>query len=463
MTKVFLVLLFSLWVVPSLSQSDVNFLTTVHSAINVLEKPSEVAMITCGDQIEVEIQLIRSLSELYPTARYSLTSWNDQFNRLFIFDVGNCDHSQLKRFSIALEFQSSRWLIVNSSNPNGAVNGEIIEDILYDRELTQAAEVAVLIQDKHGQLQLKMIYKMARVHSNRIIFEDFASFVNQSFTITRSHNVTSMRRKNMLGEQLPITSVLTNPDSINHYFDFVDIEVDTVGKSGHRLAIEVLQFMNATPKIILSNSWGSYNATTGKYTGMMADLVSGEAIFGGTPSFMRSERVDHVEYLSISLESWCRIVFRAPKLSYTTNVYLLPFQRAIWWAALLLFAAMTLLLLAAATGEWKMAREGRDEQKPRFIDIVFVIFSAICNQGSSFNLNSVAGRIILISCLILVVCLFVSYSAFIVVLLQSPATNIKTAQDLLNSRMEIGAEDTVYNRYWLKVLNIPRMNTFTGW
>lgn len=175
---------------------------------------------------------------------------------------------------------------------------------------------------------------------------------------------------------------------------------------------------------------------------------------GATASFIRSERAHIVEYMSISLETSVKIVFLTPKLSYTTNVYLLPFRKSVWTAALLLFTTITLLLLTAVTGEWKLFYNGAQkfgEPRPRIIDIAFVVFSAICNQGSSFNPQSVGGRVILLSCLIFVVCLFVSYCAFIVVLLQSPSTNLQTVQDLLNSRMQVGCVDTLYNRYWLKV------------
>lgn len=47
--------------------------------------------------------------------------------------------------------------------------------------------------------------------------------------------------------------------------------------------------------------------------------------------------------------------------------------------------------------------------------------------------------------------LYTSYSANIVALLQSPSTRIKTLKDLYESRLEIGVDDTVFNRYYFSV------------
>lgn len=464
MAKVYLLLslLLALWARANSARPQPTLSEGVERVLKIIEKPSKISTIFCGNVAD-EFELIHHLSTSYPgspssiplTSRFATTS--EYFQHLFILDISHCRVQDLLPIFSAhpRSFIYSQWLIVSSLNPFGATHPQQIQEIFREVNISQLSEIFFLTLDK-DQLQLMMTYKMQLVAGNELIFEEMGHFTNFSssgrFLDIRPHNVTSMRRRDMKGSAFPIASVLTNPDSINHYFDFVNIEVDAVGKSGHRLGVAVLQFMHATPNIIPTNSWGSFNSSSGLWTGMMGDLISGKAEFGGTPSFIVAERTEIIEYLSVSLESWTRIVFRAPKLSYTTNVYLLPFERGVWIAAMVLFAAMTLLLLAAAIGEWKFTKGVEQEDaRPRFSDMVFVIFSAICNQGSSFGLHSVAGRIVFLSCLVMVVCLFVSYCAFIVVLLQSPATNIKTAQDLLHSRMQIGAEDTIYNRFWLKV------------
>lgn len=457
MNKVLCLLTLALWVAPFACAQDDNIIDGVVKVINVIGKPSRLSTVFCGN-VGKEYQLIRALSTINGSDQISISRLegnSEYFKHFIVVDVALCDRSQLlsifKDNPMGLAY--SQWLLINSLNPFGTTDFNEIQDTFSQVDITQMSEVMFLTTESY-KLKLCMVYKMERLRPGALIFEDFGYFPNFSlshFIDTRVQTVTSMRRKNMQGLPLPMATVLDNLDSLNHFYDFVDVEIDPVAKSGHRLGVTVLQFMNATPELVVSRSWGIRNTTTGQWSGMMGDLISGRAEFGGTPSLLRSERAEIVEFLSISLESWTRIVFRAPKLSYTTNVYLMPFERSVWMASLALFATMTCLLLLSGICERKLTAAAGTKERPRIIDIAFVIFSAICNQGSSFNPLSVGGRIVLLSCLVLVVVLFVSYCAFIVVLLQSPATNIKTAQDVLNSRMQIGAEDTLYNRFWLKV------------
>lgn len=50
--------------------------------------------------------------------------------------------------------------------------------------------------------------------------------------------------------------------------------------------------------------------------------------------------------------------------------------------------------------------------------------------------------------------LFTSYTANIIVLLQSKDMKIKTLDDLLDSKFELGADDTIYNRFYFTVNSI---------
>jgi hypothetical protein len=63
----------------------------------------------------------------------------------------------------------------------------------------------------------------------------------------------------------------------------------------------------------------------------------------------------------------------------------------------------------------------------------------------------VPGRIVTIFLLVTVIFLYTSYSACIVVLLQSSTTSIRTLSDLLNSGLALGAHDVVYNRHFFEV------------
>lgn len=87
----------------------------------------------------------------------------------------------------------------------------------------------------------------------------------------------------------------------------------------------------------------------------------------------------------------------------------------------------------------------------RLNDVPIIIFGALCQQGTAVTPNSVTGRIIMAIAFTILMFLYVSYSANIVALLQSPSNQIKTLQDLYESKLDVSVEDTVYNRYYFPV------------
>lgn len=91
------------------------------------------------------------------------------------------------------------------------------------------------------------------------------------------------------------------------------------------------------------------------------------------------------------------------------------------------------------------------ELRPSISDTVLVIFGAACQQGSAVTPRSTAARIIMAVAFTILMFLYTSYSANIVALLQSPSTRIKTLTNLYESRLEIGVDDTVFNRYYFSV------------
>jgi hypothetical protein len=74
--------------------------------------------------------------------------------------------------------------------------------------------------------------------------------------------------------------------------------------------------------------------------------------------------------------------------------------------------------------------------------------------------KGVPGRIITIFLFVAVIFLYTSYSACIVVLLQSSTTSIRTLNDLLHSGLTLGAHDIIYNRHYFKVCHMVNVFWF---
>jgi hypothetical protein len=76
--------------------------------------------------------------------------------------------------------------------------------------------------------------------------------------------------------------------------------------------------------------------------------------------------------------------------------------------------------------------------------------------------KGVPGRIVTIFLFVAVIFLYTSYSACIVVLLQSSTTSIRTLNDLLHSGLTLGADDVAFNRYFFKVRHMATVFLFVA-
>lgn len=81
-------------------------------------------------------------------------------------------------------------------------------------------------------------------------------------------------------------------------------------------------------------------------------------------------------------------------------------------------------------------------------EVLMLGVSIICQQGSSYELGRTPGRLVMFFFLIFLMFLYISYSANIVVLLQSTSSSIQTIKDLTDSNLELIAEDALYIRHY---------------
>lgn len=120
-------------------------------------------------------------------------------------------------------------------------------------------------------------------------------------------------------------------------------------------------------------------------------------------------------------------------------------------------------LFAIAKWEWqekgfrKNTIDMQTALRGSFSDVIMFEISAVSQQGYDVEPKSVAGRIAAIFTFVTLMFLYTSYSANIVALLQSTTDSIKSAEDLLNSRMKLGVEDIVYAHHYFTVRN-PLLN-----
>lgn len=165
--------------------------------------------------------------------------------------------------------------------------------------------------------------------------------------------------------------------------------------------------------------------------------------------------MEHIRFIPPTNPTEVLFIFRAPPLSYTANIFTLPFTATAWatFFSLVLFSAV--LTYVVAILEWKRSSKTDDKQteiyKPSLCDVVFLECSILAQRGSTFQPKSSIGRAILLQIITLCFYMYTGFSAYILVLLQSTSESITDLPSLYESKMEMGVHNITYNRYYFTV------------
>uniref|UniRef100_A0A8W7PX34 Ionotropic glutamate receptor C-terminal domain-containing protein n=1 Tax=Anopheles coluzzii TaxID=1518534 RepID=A0A8W7PX34_ANOCL len=236
-----------------------------------------------------------------------------------------------------------------------------------------------------------------------------------------------------------------------------DKHIDTITKVNYILTNCLVAYLGAEVNYTRVTTWGYYNTTTGMWDGMIGELVHNTADLGASPLFFTTDRIAVIEYLAMTSKTRSKFIFRSPKLSYTENVFVLPFDDKVWICVIAVIIVSSVLLLVTLWAEWRIAN-GDLEMPPAppdsstmaasLRDTLLMMYGASCQQGSAVLPRSCSARTITMLTFTVLMFLYASYSANIVALLQSPSTKIQTLEDLLGSRLKFGVHDTVFNRHY---------------
>ncbi|XP_056633934.1 ionotropic receptor 75a-like [Diorhabda sublineata] len=399
------------------------------------------------------LSLFKQLSELNLYVRILkvnpvfLSHVNPTNKNLFILNL-ECENStEFLRKSNQLNYFASpyKWLIFHSKPLNETIEKNFKNlDILIDSDVT-------LCQNLHNDTVA--VTKIFKYRSNYPIEIENAGYwtKNGGYNDLDMEKIAVRRRRNMKGATLNTCVVVTNNDTLNHLTDKRDKHIDSITKVDFVLVNHLGDIVNATLNFSFVSSWG-YKMNDSHWNGMLGCLERKEADIGGTALFFVADRLDVIEYIAMVTPTKSKFVFRAPKLSYVTNVFTLPFDRQVWISTFFLVILIGLLINYILKWEiYKKKSENETSyalQKVDQVEVALISFGAVCQQSSTVIPTSIPGRITTILLFISLMFLYTSYSANIVALLQSSSSGIRTLEDLLKSRLQIGVFDTVYNRHY---------------
>lgn len=124
---------------------------------------------------------------------------------------------------------------------------------------------------------------------------------------------------------------------------------------------------------------------------MVGDLLTRKIHMGGTCMFFSPDRIHLVDYVSETTHTYGAFVFRAPPLTYTSNIYYLPLSTTVWFCSILLVILCTLVMYL--TYKYSVGNRLMSENRRTVSDFVLIGFSTVCQMGSEMNPKRVSGRI----------------------------------------------------------------------
>ncbi|XP_055623767.1 glutamate receptor ionotropic, kainate glr-3-like [Toxorhynchites rutilus septentrionalis] len=423
------------------------------SLIRSFQYPFKVTALTCwNDQRKLLFWMAMNMLESSKNA-FQFTGENshdlpwhdpDQQRNLLVVDAGCPGTKALLADANQLLFYRVKWIVVNTNNPKC----DSFPDFLRTLQVLISSDLYYLCTTQDpGEIFVKQAYRFSL--ETGLIDEIVGSWKQGTLNISRTNAVSSVRRQNLHHFKLRASLVITHNETIHHLEDYRQKHIDTITKQNYFLTKYVAQYLNATVQFRYVNSWGYRNQETGRFNGMIGELQSDKAHLGGTALFLTADRIKEIDYLSMTTPTRAKFIFRSPKLSVTDNVFMLPFSKPVWMCILSFICLSATLLLIIISIEFRYTDIRYVEGvRLRLFDTFMNMVGASCQQGSYLEPKSLPSRCLILLSLIVLMFLYASYSANIVALIQSPSSKIRTLEDLLNSRLEAGAEDTVYNKYY---------------
>lgn len=202
---------------------------------------------------------------------------------------------------------------------------------------------------------------------------------------------------------------------------------------------------------------------------------------------MSIDRITYLEYLTQTISIPIGFVFRSPPISYVSNIYYLPFTGIVWLCSIALVILCT--FITSLTIVFRFSSDD-DIKNMNTSDYFLFAIASVCQMGTEVFTKVLSTRISMVSLqtnnhivnkielnrllqvsyliemsfshlwfqfafFVALLFIYTSFTANIVALLQSTTKSIQTIKDLQNPAIEIGVQDTPYNRHYFGIQTEP--------
>nr|QKN21059.1 ionotropic receptor [Bactrocera correcta] len=257
-------------------------------------------------------------------------------------------------------------------------------------------------------------------------------------------------RQNLEGITFKTGLVIAFPDLFTNIEDLSLRHIDTISKVNNRLTLELANKLNLRFNTHQVDNYG-WHKPNGSFDGLMGRFQRYELDFAQMAIFMRLDRIAIVDFVAETYRIRAGIMFRQPPLSAVANIFAMPFASDVWIAILLLMIFTIGIFIVELVYSPHL-------HEMDILDCVVFVWGAMCQQGFYANLLNRSARVIIFTTFVSTLFLYTSFSANIVALLQSPSEAIQTLSDLTQSPLEVGVQDTQYNKIYFNESTDPVTN-----
>ncbi|GLV43552.1 Ionotropic receptor 75d [Carabus blaptoides fortunei] len=225
--------------------------------------------------------------------------------------------------------------------------------------------------------------------------------------------------------------------------------VDTFNRFQFILWNYVKEFYNFTLIVDLRHIWGK-ELKNGTHTGMVGMLQRKEIDVGLSPLFYKEERIAVLNFLTPTFTLSPCFIFRNPKSEFTVRgAFFSPLSSIVWLATWGIMLLTIIIMRLCFYQEWKF--EDRSiHNSPMEYDLGYILlltFGGLCQQDVPRIPNLYSGRIIIFTSVLFTYILYQFYSGGIVSsLLSEPPKTINNLKELMNSPLQIGIEDMIFEK-----------------
>lgn len=119
--------------------------------------------------------------------------------------------------------------------------------------------------------------------------------------------------------------------------------------------MDLMQYANMRFDFNVIAQLGEYNVTSNNWTpGLYQKLERSDLDISATGVKFTHQGVSRFEYIAAPIRTESFFFFRMPNLSYTDNVFILPFEPMVWLCFVALILILVFFLTVVVAIEWRL-------------------------------------------------------------------------------------------------------------